>query len=1482
MLENFWQDKVLKRLFLITIFSFVIFLSAAKAQAATDIFRSMGPGNTNELASSTGSFLLSISGDTASFSSGTIPNNVGVGDVLVFDSNNDNILDANDDIVFIYGRSSSTSYTVKNELGANTATTTSANDTWVIYRAYTSLRNALGYVGGVNSAFSPNSAIPVAFNNQIGLKNISTNATGTDQVWNIACYGDAPEDMDDGSTSVNGWTTGLNNYVRIFTPNLSSEVGVSQRHNGKWDDSKYNYIRGSLSIADSYTRVEGLQIQTRVSSPFYGILAYSATNRPTGIRISSNIVKIPEAVNNSYGIVFGTQTTRPNYVYNNIVYGFTGVGAMAIDMDSDYGSGPSYVYNNTVFGSYYGIYVAYKNALLKNNLAIDNFSDYDGTCPNDSDYNAYYRGAPYFEGGGVNNSNGLNISAYASSSVFVDAIHEDFRLSSSSPLVNVGADLSGDASLSFSVDLQNQTRSGTWDVGADEYAGESYDTTAPVVTTFSIPSSFSSTTIPVNSFGATDNVGVTGYRLTDSATAPSYGAPGWLAATSSSFTFSFIGLKYLYAWAKDAAGNVSTSGFASTTITLPSNTQIYRSVGPVNTNELASGTGAFLLTISSSTAAFSGGSLPANVGVGDVVVYDSNNDNILDGSDDLIFVQGRNSSISYTVKNESGANTATTTSANDTWAVYRAYTSLANAEAGIENVSIPVAFDNWTGGKDLIAANQSWNIACYGDNVDEVAVIVDGWNTGINNYLRIFTPRLSSEVGISQRHGGVWDNSKYNRVLPISEQVESNLLVKDSYVRVEGLQVKPPIYNSAWNKGIYVYSTTETLLDVWVSNNLVTMSGSATGGRGIHFSSDGSRAGKVYNNIVYGIVGVDAIGIYVNSAAGALADVYSNTVVNSNSGFYGSPTLLGLYKNNLSYGNVADFDIGGDVNDLSSHNAYLNWSYPEGTNNFILTGYASTTIFTDPANNNFTLKAGSPIINQGLNLAADPYLSFNDDINNQLRGSSWDIGADEYTDASDVTAPVISAIATSTSATTATITWTTDENASSTVSYGPTSAYGSASSTDNLITSHSLTIRGLTANTVYHFRVESTDALGNRATSSDRSFRTLDASAPIVTSFVIPATANTLVVPINTFTATDNTAVTGYLVNESSSVPLVSDPSWEASATTSYTFATPGSKTLYAWAKDEVGNISASANDGVLVDVTAPIISVIATSTSATTATITWTTDENASSTVGYGPTSAYGSASSTDNLITSHSLTIRGLTANTVYHFRVESTDALGNRATSSDRSFRTLDASVPTVTSFVIPATANSLIVAISSFTATDDTAVTGYLVNESSSVPSVSDPDWETTATTTYTFATPGSKTLYAWAKDAVGNISASANDGVTIDMSAPVISLIATSTTAYTATITWSTDELATSTVDYGANSSYGLSSSSDSFTTTTFCCFARLNFEHGLSLSCWFIGCFWLYCSHQSDRSFRTADVVAPINHSLQYSSHIFLVEYLCD
>ncbi len=101
-----------------------------------------------------------------------------------------------------------------------------------------------------------------------------------------------------------------------------------------------------------------------------------------------------------------------------------------------------------------------------------------------------------------------------------------------------------------------------------------------------------------------------------------------------------------------------------------------------------------------------------------------------------------------------------------------------------------------------------------------------------------------------------------------------------------------------------------------------------------------------------------------------------------------------------------------------------------------------------------------------------------------------------------------------------------------------------------------------------------------------------------------------------------------------------------------------------------------------------PYITNIGVQALGTSATVTWTTDIAATSVVNYGLDSGYGLTGGEANLVTSHSVTLTGLSLDTTYHYKVAGLSAVGGYGESLDGTFRTLAADpaaspTPTVTS-------------------------------------------------------------------------------------------------------------------------------------------------------------------------------------------------------
>jgi len=143
-----------------------------------------------------------------------------------------------------------------------------------------------------------------------------------------------------------------------------------------------------------------------------------------------------------------------------------------------------------------------------------------------------------------------------------------------------------------------------------------------------------------------------------------------------------------------------------------------------------------------------------------------------------------------------------------------------------------------------------------------------------------------------------------------------------------------------------------------------------------------------------------------------------------------------------------------------------------------------------------------------------------------------------------------------------------------------------------------------------------------------------------------------------------------------------------------------GTRNLNSWFQGAVGKVSVHdrllttaelatlykammTGGSVPADTTAPSIAgVTASGLTASGASVVWSTNEAADSQVEYGPTTAYGQSTPLDaSRVTAHSVALTGLTASTLYHYRVKSKDAAGNSASSPDQIFTTTSAPLPPV---------------------------------------------------------------------------------------------------------------------------------------------------------------------------------------------------------
>jgi hypothetical protein len=446
---------------ILLIFSILLmFLPAVSAVAAT-IYRSVGPGNQNPLAGNN-SVLMTISGSTATFSQ-PLPNNIGVGDAIEYDTNNDGTVDQ---IAFITGRVSGTQYLVQNTGGITPAQVSTTN-VWAIYRAYTSLSQAA--LGDENPGIAPS----LRDFDGPGGKNLSS----VGSVWAFACYADAVDTL---PVTFSGWTTTSAAFLRIYAPMLPEEVGVSQRHTGRWTPSAYclqTTNASLLTLNADYARIEGLQFQV-LGVAQNDISELTVNNAGAGeILISQNIFQgYTSAYNNFVGANALSTGTGKLRIWNDLFDGFqrsTGMAMACIQVNANTGMVVS-VLNCTMVNSFYGIAVNGGTVSAINDIAQGCSHGFYGAYQSNSDYNIsnVFADAP-----GTNSQNHVTV-------IFANAGASDYHLA---PSDTIARGKGSNLSTYFTVDIDNETRPALWDVGMDQYLFWGSPTASPTLTSSLTP-----------------------------------------------------------------------------------------------------------------------------------------------------------------------------------------------------------------------------------------------------------------------------------------------------------------------------------------------------------------------------------------------------------------------------------------------------------------------------------------------------------------------------------------------------------------------------------------------------------------------------------------------------------------------------------------------------------------------------------------------------------------------------------------------------------------------------------------------------------------------------------------------------------------------------------------------------------------------------------------------------------------------------------
>ena len=252
------------------------------------------------------------------------------------------------------------------------------------------------------------------------------------------------------AVTIDGWTTTSTNYIRIYTT-------PAARHNGTWGNGyrKTAYI----SISEEYVRVDGLSIRQSADSTAYFIANSTGIGE---IHISNSFGQMANLTTSvdTFSVYSGGNLTVK--LWNNIgINDSTSTTADAFRIyDADI---TVYAYNNTGIANYgAGFRRENGTVYLINDIGISsNSAAFTGIFSSVS-YSAS-DDATADDWGGTGNKINQSFS-------FADSANRDFHLlPSDTAAKDAGTDLLADPNLAFTTDIDGQTRSGSWDIGADEF-----------------------------------------------------------------------------------------------------------------------------------------------------------------------------------------------------------------------------------------------------------------------------------------------------------------------------------------------------------------------------------------------------------------------------------------------------------------------------------------------------------------------------------------------------------------------------------------------------------------------------------------------------------------------------------------------------------------------------------------------------------------------------------------------------------------------------------------------------------------------------------------------------------------------------------------------------------------------------------------------------------------------------------------------------
>lgn len=381
------------------------------------------------------------------------------------------------------------------------------------------------------------------------------------------------------------------------------------------------------------------------------------------------------------------------------------------------------------------------------------------------------------------------------------------------------------------------------------------------------------------------------------------------------------------------------------------------------------------------------------------------------------------------------------------------------------------------------------------------------------------------------------------------------------------------------------------------------------------------------------------------------------------------------------------------VSDIGKFNATVNWSTERASSGQVRYGLSANNLGTLESAPQFL--TSHAVVLKNLQANTTYYLQVDAFNSSGVASSSATISfttnaipAVELTPPDIIAGPFVKHITDSS----AVVEWETDKPANSQVAI----AGGNTVTQDALTTSHSVLLSGLSPDTDYSTMVSSTDTNGLTSSPQPANFRTLAQPDATLPRFISGPTIRSIDFDRFTIAFCADEAVT-------SNIRVEAEGSGEATLFSLDTAAvchqvvvpdlTPRTTyTVVVSITDIAGNgpvnsVPLTVTTLIELDIEPPVITgPVVRDITQTTALVRWTTNEPATSSVRYSDGSSE-NAHQNNALVTTHTMHLRGLTANTTYTLTASSSDAAGNGPTvSAPVTFTTLadpDVAAPLVLS-------------------------------------------------------------------------------------------------------------------------------------------------------------------------------------------------------